>query len=678
MPHETDDHSEARPKRRSALDKLIKRLSILSTEGSNSNDKSSPQRLSGHGWRAFSNKESPRRDSYDTRREIRRSSNTNISRQHYNNSDIISIRSITDDGPKKRKSQVRSIRELSSNSKRRSSILSITDDGKKSHIRCFKESSSQDDNESIQNKKRRSSIREAARVARVRREVREAMYAKAAHDEARASRKQIAAQSSSHRSSGEIHKLKEINSEEKLRIQDEVRREMERVFLENKNIGNIKPSPPPRYYGNINIHQPKAYWDFLNHFPKQYPWGHERHYKLGKFLGGGKFGKVYICYPRSDDAIRILPPKLVLKQLKEEFIRTHRIRREIRTLEAVQGGPNIIRLYDVLLHTRSSSKKKDEKQRISFIFEHINNIKEYKKFFPTLTDMDVRFYIRELIIAVNYVHSCGIIHRDVKPYNTMIDHEKKILRLIDFGLAEFYRPGILLETRVASLHYKAPELLCAYGLYDYSVDSWSIGCILASMLFHHYPFFEGNDHSSQIIEIVKVVGTETLREYVEKYNIDFMAGEAKDALTMEARPRKQWREFTTPNNEHMISQEAFDLLDQLLEVDHTTRLLPRDALHHSYFKILDVDPKYNFKPQRGERHAKEAAAGGRASFGTWNSGKLSKHTTSDSVTVGDEGSNGSRYSNANSNYTQFPDAEYDAKSEYDQTLVFEDLSNVRR
>ena len=56
------------------------------------------------------------------------------------------------------------------------------------------------------------------------------------------------------------------------------------------------------------------------------------------------------------------------------------------------------------------------------------------------------------------------------------------LRLIDWGLAEFYHPGTELHIRVASRYYKGPELLVGYKHYDYSLDIWSVGCILAAMV----------------------------------------------------------------------------------------------------------------------------------------------------------------------------------------------------
>lgn len=58
------------------------------------------------------------------------------------------------------------------------------------------------------------------------------------------------------------------------------------------------------------------------------------------------------------------------------------------------------------------------------IFESINNT-DFRALYPHFTDMDVRYYMYELLKALDYSHSMGIMHRDVKPHNVMIDHEQK-------------------------------------------------------------------------------------------------------------------------------------------------------------------------------------------------------------------------------------------------------------
>ena len=85
-----------------------------------------------------------------------------------------------------------------------------------------------------------------------------------------------------------------------------------------------------------------------------------------------------------------------------------------------------------------------------------------------MTDYDIRGYLYELLRALDYCHSMGIMHRDVKPHNVMIDHENRRLRLIDWGLAEFYHPGQEYNVRVASRYFKVSftpslSLSCCYS-----------------------------------------------------------------------------------------------------------------------------------------------------------------------------------------------------------------------
>ncbi len=142
------------------------------------------------------------------------------------------------------------------------------------------------------------------------------------------------------------------------------------------------------------------------------------------------------------------------------------IKREIKILRNLQGGPNVIKLLDVVRDPGSRTP--------SLVFEHVNAA-DFKVLYPTLSDMDIRYYIHELLKALDFCHSMGVMHRDVKPHNVMIDHNKRELRLIDWGLAEMYHPGKEYNVRVASRYFKGPELLVDLQDYDYALDMWSLG-----------------------------------------------------------------------------------------------------------------------------------------------------------------------------------------------------------
>jgi len=170
--------------------------------------------------------------------------------------------------------------------------------------------------------------------------------------------------------------------------------------------------------------------------------------------------------------------KCVIKVLKP--VKKKKIKREIKILQNICGGTNVVKLLDVVRHEQTGTP--------SLILEYVDNL-DFKQLYPTLKDFEVRFYIFELLKALDFSHSIGIMHRDVKPHNVVIDHKKKQLRLIDWGLAEFYHPGQEYNVRVASRYFKGPELLVDYRTYDYSLDLWSLGCMLAGIVFKKRTIF---------------------------------------------------------------------------------------------------------------------------------------------------------------------------------------------
>ncbi|KNC98374.1 CMGC/CK2 protein kinase [Spizellomyces punctatus DAOM BR117] len=315
-----------------------------------------------------------------------------------------------------------------------------------------------------------------------------------------------------------------------------------------------------RVHANACAERPREYWDYDNF---QIQWSGQDNYEIVRKVGRGKYSEVF-------EGVNIATnEKCCIKVLKP--VKKRKIKREIKILQNLAGGPNVIRLLDVVREPQSKTP--------ALIFENINNV-EFKVLYPKLSDYEVRYYIFELLKALEFCHSRGIMHRDVKPHNVMIDHEKKTLRLIDWGLAEFYHPGTEYNVRVASRYFKGPELLVDFQEYDYSLDMWSLGCMFASMIFRKEPFFHGHDNYDQLVKIAKVLGTDELFAYLEKYRIEL---DQRFDEILGRYPRKPWRKFVNTDNERYISDEAIDFLDKLLRYDHQERLTPQEAMAHPYF-----------------------------------------------------------------------------------------------
>mmetsp|Transcript_13243 Transcript_13243/g.19336 ORF Transcript_13243/g.19336 Transcript_13243/m.19336 type:complete len:371 (+) Transcript_13243:1291-2403(+) len=315
-----------------------------------------------------------------------------------------------------------------------------------------------------------------------------------------------------------------------------------------------------RMHAEANLSKPSAYY---NYDELEIDWGRQDDYEIIRKIGRGKYSEVFL-------GMNVLSKeKVVVKILKP--VRKRKIKREIKILQNLCGGPNITKLLDVVRDEASKTP--------SIINEYTENL-DFREFYPTLNDFEIRFYTYEVLKALDYSHSKGIMHRDVKPNNIMIDHSQRKLRLIDWGLAEFYLPDTEYNVRVASRYFKGPELLVNYNFYDYSLDMWSLGATLAGIVFKKDPFFHGQDNYDQLIKIARVLGTEELHAYLEDYDLEL---DSEFEGKLGHFPKKPWSKFITQENKHLANPEVIDLLSSLLKYNHAERLMACEAMEHKYF-----------------------------------------------------------------------------------------------
>lgn len=210
-------------------------------------------------------------------------------------------------------------------------------------------------------------------------------------------------------------------------------------------------------------------------------------YKIIKSIGSGSSSKVVLAYNTETDervAIKIVQRK---KEHTQGDNSDKRIYREI-IISTLLNHPNIVRLLD-FFYTSS---------HFFLIFEYVKGMQLYDMVLKNLVipEAAARRYFRQIISAVDYVHRNCIVHRDLKIENILIDHNDNI-KIIDFGLSNFYDNKVLLSTFCGSLYFAAPELLLGQRYHGPEVDIWSLGVVLYVMLCGKVPF---DDESVYVLQ----------------------------------------------------------------------------------------------------------------------------------------------------------------------------------
>ncbi|XP_021729694.1 CBL-interacting serine/threonine-protein kinase 6-like [Chenopodium quinoa] len=267
-------------------------------------------------------------------------------------------------------------------------------------------------------------------------------------------------------------------------------------------------------------------------------------YELGRVLGQGTFARVY--YARNLESGKSVAMKVVGKEKVVRAKMMDQMKREISVMKRLKH-PNIVELYEVMA-TKSKIFLALELVRGGEL--HAKVSKEGK-----LEEHTARSYFRQLISAVDYCHSRGVFHRDLKLENLLLDQDDN-LKITDFGLSAFFEEEennqVLLRTTCGTPHYVAPEVVSKRGQgYDGSkADIWSCGVILFVLLAGYLPF-----HDENIMQMYRKV-----------YKGD----------------------FTCPT---WFSAEARELITRMLDPNPATRITLAEIMESKWFKadIFEAD-----------------------------------------------------------------------------------------
>ncbi|GAA5881644.1 hypothetical protein JCM16303_005525 [Sporobolomyces ruberrimus] len=203
-------------------------------------------------------------------------------------------------------------------------------------------------------------------------------------------------------------------------------------------------------------------------------------YILLQTLGEGEFGKVKLGVhgERWGEDVAI---KLIKRGNVDTAQRGEKVRREIEVLKMVRH-PNIVRLYDVI----------ETEKYIGIVLEYASGGELFDHILAHryLKERDASRLFAQLISGVSYLHRKGVVHRDLKLENLLLDRNRNVI-ITDFGFANRFNDSTtdLMATSCGSPCYAAPELVVQDGRYvGTAVDVWSCGVILYAMLAGYLPY----------------------------------------------------------------------------------------------------------------------------------------------------------------------------------------------
>uniref|UniRef100_A0A915BSE4 Protein kinase domain-containing protein n=1 Tax=Parascaris univalens TaxID=6257 RepID=A0A915BSE4_PARUN len=281
-----------------------------------------------------------------------------------------------------------------------------------------------------------------------------------------------------------------------------------------------------------------------------------------KVIGNGSFGVVYLAKLASTGELVAIKKVLQDRRFKN---------RELQIMRELDHK-NVVQLK---FFFHSGGENKDEVY-LNLILEYVPDTvyrveRHYARLRQTLPIIYVKLYMFQLLRALSYIHGIGICHRDIKPQNLLIDPETAVLKLCDFGSAKYLVKGEPNVSYICSRYYRAPELIFGATDYKNSIDTWSVGTVLAELLLGR-PIFCGDSGVDQLVEIIKILGTPT-KEHVLQMNPHYK--EHKFPLIKGIPWPLVFRPGTNP--------EAIELVSQLLLYPPDERLEPLDACVHPFF-----------------------------------------------------------------------------------------------
>lgn len=265
-------------------------------------------------------------------------------------------------------------------------------------------------------------------------------------------------------------------------------------------------------------------------------------YRVGDVIGEGINGEVHIGWDKATNeavAIKSIPYEGEMTAMADSEAEA-----EVEIVKSLDH-PALVKTYDVF--------RDEEKKRVYMVMEYVRGGELFARVAnesgSLVTEGDAVRTARDLLDAVNYLHSVNIVHRDIKLENILCIDEDQLkpihIKLADFGLSSrITGRDKSMNSLVGTSFYLAPEIIDKGG-YGKAVDSWAVGVVLYIMMSGQFPFCGDSDD-------------------------DYYKNVLEEALEF---PEAEWA---------TVSADAIDLIKGLLDKDPQTRMRPDEAMRHKW------------------------------------------------------------------------------------------------
>ena len=295
---------------------------------------------------------------------------------------------------------------------------------------------------------------------------------------------------------------------------------------------------------NYYSHECEMLSKYIKEYYKQnlcYPNTDLSFYKYGRIIGRGAFGKVNI-------GLNVLTGRIVaIKSFNKNNILSENAKKKIlyeTNLMRSLFHPSVTKILETF----------ESEKYMLIIMEYISggNLQNFVKKRRKLCEKTSKILFRQIIQGIKYIHSKGIVHRDIKLENILLDLNN-IIKICDFGVGKLIKPSTILKDQCGTPVYMAPEILKGEGYHGFPVDIWSAGVALYIMLSGALPFNKSKDHDLEYAIL-----------------------------------------NTNPKEIPDISQEAKNLLKNILEKDPKKRYTEDQILEHPWLNDNNDEDSYDY------------------------------------------------------------------------------------